>query len=101
MELAGPNLAGRLTSEEAAPLATNRFTLARLVGLKILGQNADAPAVEFALPLLRDTNAIVRNRAFAFFRRMAGQDAAKEDPVKWEQWWAANKSTFTRLREKP
>jgi HEAT repeat protein len=65
-----------LTSKEAAPLTTNRFTLARLMGLKILMRNADAAAIELAQPLLRDTNTIVRNRAANFLRTVAKQERA-------------------------
>ena len=68
--------------------------MARLMGLKVLRENADAQAVELALPLLRDTNSIVRHRAFALLQTVSGQDIAQDDPVKWEQWWAANKATF-------
>ena len=64
------------------------------MGLKILRQNADAQAVALTLPLLRDTNSIVRNRAFALLRTVSGQDIPQNDPAKWEQWWAANKDTF-------
>ena len=84
----------RLSSAEAAPLTMNRLTMARLMGLKILRQNADAQAVALTLPLLRDTNSIVRNRAFALLRTVSGQDIPQDEPAKWEQWWAANKATF-------
>jgi len=62
------------------------------MGLKILRQNADAQAVALSLPLLRDTNSLVRNRAFALLRMVSGQDIPQNDPAKWEQWWAANKA---------
>ena len=57
-------------------------------------QNADAQAVALTLPLLRDTNSIVRNRAFHLLRTVTGQDLPQNDPARWEQWWAANKDTF-------
>jgi len=88
----------RLSSAEAAPLTTNRLTLARLMGLKVLRQNVDAQAVALTLPLLRDTNSIVRNRAFALLRTVSGRDLLQNDPAKWEQWWAANKDTFVAPR---
>jgi hypothetical protein len=68
--------------------------MARLIGLKILRENADAGAIELALPLLRDTNSLVRNRAFALFRTVSGQEDAENDPAKWEQWWTTNKASF-------
>jgi HEAT repeat protein len=92
--LRAPTETNCLTSAEAAPLATNRLTMARLMGLEILRQNADAQAVALTLPLLRDTNSIVRNRASALLRTVSGQDIPQNEPAKWEQWWAANKDTF-------
>jgi hypothetical protein len=83
-----------LSSAEAAPLTTNQLAIARLAGLEFLRQNADAQAVALTLPLLRDTNSIVRNRAFALLRTVSGQNIPQNDPAKWEQWWAANKATF-------
>jgi HEAT repeat protein len=83
----------RLSSAEAAPLSKNPLTLARLAGLKILQQNADTDALELTLPLLRDTNSIVRNRALVVLRTVSGQDIL--DPAEWEQWWAANRDSFS------
>jgi hypothetical protein len=68
--------------------------MARLIGLKILRQNADATAVELALPLLRDTNSLVRTRAFSLLKAVSGQDFTQSDPARWDQWWATNKTTF-------
>jgi HEAT repeat protein len=89
-----PGETNYVSSAEAAPLTTNRRTIARLMGLRILRQNADAQAVALTLPLLRDTNSIVRNRAFDLLRTVSGQDIPQNEPAKWEQWWAANKETF-------
>jgi len=86
----------RLSSAEAAPLSRNSLTLARLAGLKILQQNADADAIGLTLPLLRDTNSLVRNRALAVLRAVSGQDLP--DPAEWEQWWALNKDSFSSRR---
>jgi hypothetical protein len=83
-----------LSSAEAAPLARNRIAVTRLIGLKFLRQNADAQAVALTLPLLRDSNSIVRDRAFALLRTASGQNIPQNDPARWEQWWAANKNTF-------
>jgi len=68
--------------------------MARLIGLRALQLNADAEAVDLALPLLRDTNSLVRSRAFEFLQTFSGQDISRDDPAKWEQWWAANRNTF-------
>jgi HEAT repeat protein len=91
----------RLSSAETGPLTTNQITMARLMGLKILERNADAQAVELTLPLLRDTNSIVRNRAFALLRAVSGQGISGNDPAKWEQWWATNKGSFVPHRLGP
>jgi HEAT repeat protein len=88
----------RLTSEEAAPLTTNRITLARLTGLKILNDIVDAKAVELILPLLHDTTAMVRHRSFAALHTITGQNISDDDPAKWEAWWAVNKASFTPRR---
>jgi HEAT repeat protein len=85
----------QLFSFEAAPLTTNRLTLARLMGLKVLRNNADAQAIELTLPLLRDTNSLVRTRAVSLLQSVSGQAIPNDDPNQWEQWWAVNKATFT------
>jgi HEAT repeat protein len=81
-----------LTSSEAAVLATNRFAQARLAGLRALQRNADARAIELTLPLLRDSNAIVRHGAFAAMKAMTGENVS-DDASKWEKWWEMNKKT--------
>jgi HEAT repeat protein len=68
--------------------------MGRLTALKNLQQNGDAKAVELILPVLTDTNTIVRNRAFAVLRNISGQKIS-DDPAKWQQWWSANKASFT------
>ena len=73
----------------------------RLMGLKILRQNADAQAAALTLPLLRDTNSIVRNRAYALLQTVSGQNIPQEDPAKWEQWWEATKDTFQACKPTP
>jgi HEAT repeat protein len=88
----------RLPSAEAAILLTNQLTLARLMGLRVLQQNGDAKAVELTLPLIKDTNSIVRSRAFAVLQTVSGQNVSEKDPAKWEAWWAANKDSFTPRR---
>ncbi len=88
-----------LSSSEAAPLTTNRLVTARLMGLNVLRQNADAQAVALALPLLQDTNSLEGKRAFALLHTVTGQDIPQSDPAKWEQWWAANKDTFVAPKQ--
>jgi HEAT repeat protein len=82
-----------LSSAEAAPLLKSSMTMGRLTALKNLQQNGDARAVESILPVLTDTNTIVRNRAFAVLRNISGEKISDE-PAKWQQWWSANKASF-------
>jgi len=86
--------ARRLSSTEATVLATNRLSQIRLASLKILERNGDEKAVELVLPLLRDPNSVVRNRAFATLQTISGENISENDPAKWEKWWADNKATF-------
>jgi hypothetical protein len=81
----------QLSSAEVSPLLTNQLTLARLVGLKIVRRNADAETIALTLPLLRDTNRIVRHRAFDLLRAVSGQDIQSDDPAKWEEWWTTSR----------
>lgn len=88
-----------LTSSEAAALTTNRLSQARLMGLKILQRNADTKAVELTLPLLRDSNQVVRSRAFAVMKALTGQNISDTDPAKWEQW--AEDRNSARREDRP
>ena len=62
--------------------------------LTLLRHNADAEAIVLTLPLLRDANSIVRDRAFTVLQTLTGQTFLQNDPAKWEHWWAASKVTF-------
>jgi HEAT repeat protein len=88
----------RLSSLEAAPLATNRLALARLIGLKFLQLNGDATAIDLTLPLLKDQNALVRRRAFDVLRFLSAGAILENDAQKWELWWQRNKSKFELVR---
>jgi HEAT repeat protein len=83
-----------LSSQEAAPLTTNRLSLAKLAGLKILSQNADADAVSLAIPMLRDTNSLVRTRAATVLHLITQQDFPEAQPATWEAWWQTNREAF-------
>jgi HEAT repeat protein len=93
--------APRFTSAEAAPLMTNKFGNVRLRGLLVMQEIADATAVELTLPLLRDTNSIVRSRAFSTLQAISGKSVSDDDPAKWEAWWAASKASFIPRRPVP
>jgi Uncharacterized protein conserved in bacteria (DUF2330) len=83
-----------LPSNENVALLKNPSTMARLMGLKNLQRTGDAEAVELILPLLSDTNKLVRNRAYFVLREITGVDVSENDPAKWQAWWKANKSSF-------
>jgi len=87
-----------LSSPEGAPLMTNRFGSVRLIGLRVMQDNADATAVELTLSLLRETNSVIRSRAFSALQTISGQNISEDDPAKWEAWWAAKKASFTARR---
>ena len=86
--------ARRLSSEDLAVLATNQLGELRFLSLQLLERNGDAKAVELVLPLLRDSNSVVRSRAFTAIRNISGQSDSDSEPEKWERWWVANKGTF-------
>ena len=83
-----------VSSAEIAPLMTNRFGNVRLIGLRAMQDIADATAVELTLPLLHDTNSVIRSSAFEVVQAISGQTVSEDDPAKWEAWWAANRATF-------
>jgi hypothetical protein len=83
-----------LSSAESAGLLTNRLTTTRLLGLKNLQGTGDAEAVELILPLLTDTNKLVRSAALFVLRQITGADVPENDPAKWQAWWKANKASF-------
>jgi HEAT repeat protein len=84
-----------VSSADFAPLMTNGFGTVRLIGLRAMQDIADATAVELTLPLLRDTNSVIRSRAFAVVQEITGQTISDSDPAEWEAWWAANQRAFT------
>ena len=90
-----------VSSADIAPLMTNRFGNVRLIGLRAMQDNADAAAVELTLPLLRDTNSVIRSRALEVLQEITGQNISDNDPAKWEAWWAASKATFKPRKSVP
>jgi len=90
-----------VASADLAPLMTNRFGNVRLIGLRAMQDIADATAVDLTLPLLRDTNSVIRSRAFTVVQEITGQNLSESDPAKWEAWWAANQGSFTPRKSAP
>jgi hypothetical protein len=89
-----------LSDDDVVPLLQNPAPLARLLGLKILAQNAahgqttNAQPVELTLPLLRDADTTVRSKAAAMLRALTGQQFTEEQTGEWEKWWAENRTNF-------
>jgi hypothetical protein len=84
----------KLSCDEAVPLLENPKMMARSLGLNILFRNNNNQAVEMAIPFLRDREKEIQDRAWKGLQALTGQDIPKDQPEKWEQWWAANKATF-------
>jgi HEAT repeat protein len=90
-----------VTSADVAPLMTNSFGTVRLMGLRAMQDIADATAVELTLPLLRDTNSVIRSRAFSVVQEITGQNISDSAVAKWEAWWASNRGSFTPRKPAP
>ncbi len=88
-----------LSSDEAVPLLQNSMGFAKLLGLKVLQQNGDNRAVDLAIPLLKDADDFLKKRAGTVLEKIAGQNIPYDQPQKWEEWWAANKTGFARAPE--
>ena len=84
-----------MSSDDTAILLTNRFVYPRLAAIAILEQKPDKRAVEVALTALKDPNILVQKRAWRFLMAETDQKFASDETRKWEQWWAANRTTFT------
>ncbi len=85
----------RITCDEAIPLLRHKHATIKILGLRVLYENAEKQSVELALPLLKDSRTVVRNRAAATLRALTGQRFTADQSEQWEAWWAANKSHFT------
>ena len=85
----------RITCDEAIPLLRHSRATVKIIGLRVLYENAEKQSVELALPLLRDSKQLVRNRAAATLRALTGQHFTADQAKQWQTWWAENKSHFT------
>lgn len=95
MDLLVPHLSDKqISNEEAIPLLQNPESHARLIGLWILYRNANKQSVEMALPLLRDTDELVRKKAAQALHGLTGQPFTEDQPDQWEKWWNENQATF-------
>lgn len=87
--------------EEAGPLLENPVMIGRVFGLNILHKADTRQSVEMMLPLLRDREKYVRDRTYKDLCALTGKSEIPQDkPEQWEEWWEANKSSFTPV-ERP
>jgi hypothetical protein len=84
-----------ISDEEALPLLQNSAFGPRLMGLAVLRRNGTAQSVEFALPLLQDSEPMVQARACRLLQDLTGQAFPADQPGQWTQWWNDNRATFT------
>ncbi|HTB82036.1 MAG TPA: DUF2330 domain-containing protein [Candidatus Sulfotelmatobacter sp.] len=87
-----------LSDDEVAPLLQNTEPLARLMGLNVLYQNAEntgRQSVQMALPLLKDAEPGIRQRAAMVLRAMTGRHFTENQADQWQAWWTANQAGFT------
>jgi HEAT repeat protein len=91
----------RLASAEAAPLTTHRLACIRLLGLRALEKNADAPAIELVLPRLKDSHVIVRDRAHTVMQSITGARDVRASPKAWENWWSKHRANFRPSHAEP
>jgi len=85
----------RVSNEEVIPLLQcSDQPAARMMGLRVLYENADKQSVELALPLLKDSNEFVRQRSAATLRALTGQHFTDKQTAEWDKWWTENKTNF-------
>ncbi len=83
-----------ISDTEAVPLLQNSEPIARMIGLRVLYQNAEKQSVELALPLLNDPEPLVRMRTATTLRALTGQHFTEDQADQWQAWWTANKTNF-------
>jgi len=83
-----------VSNEDAIPLLQNSDPSVRAFGLKTLYENIGKSSIELALPLLKDSEHIVRGRACDLLMDLTGQNIPVDQPGWWKKWWAENKTTF-------
>jgi HEAT repeat protein len=84
----------RISDDDALALLQNSQRIARLLGLNVLDQNPEKQSVEMTLPLLRDTDGLVREKAAQTLHALTGQHFTEDQPDQWEKWWNENKTNF-------
>jgi len=83
-----------VSNEDVIPLLQNSDPSVRAFGLKVLYENVGKSSVDLALPLLKDSEQLVRGRACDLLADLTGQNIPVDQPGRWEKWWAENKTTF-------
>ena len=85
---------GEISGDEALVMLQSQQIVARLLGLHALNQKLEKKSVELALPLLRDTDEMVRLTAAQTLRSLTGQKFSEDQPDEWTKWWLKNKTNF-------
>jgi hypothetical protein len=83
-----------ISDDDALVLLQSPQPVARQLGLRVLDQNPGKQSVELALPLLRDTDELVRLKAAQTLRALTGQNFTEDQTNKWAKWWTQNKKNF-------
>src|SRR5208282_6768700 len=81
-----------ISDDEALVLLQSPQPVARQLGLRVLDQNPEKQSVELALPLLRDTDELVRLKAAQTLRTLTGQNFTEDQTDEWAKWWTQNKT---------
>jgi hypothetical protein len=95
VNLLGSKYQGPLFDKVIPILLRNSEPSARVTGLMMLYWKADKQSVAMALPLLRDPNEIVRERADAVLSALTGRVFIRDLPEQWEKWWSEHQTNFT------
>jgi HEAT repeat protein len=77
--------------QDLIPLLNNPERMARLTGLRVLGELADKEAVGVIIPLLRDPEPVVQKQAWTLLKTLTGQEIPRDQPRQWGQWWAEHR----------
>lgn len=84
----------RVSDADALVLLQNPQPLARVLGLRVLDRNHEKQSVELALPLLLDSEELVRLKATQTLRALTGQEFSEDQTEEWSKWWMEHKTNF-------
>jgi len=87
-----------MSSDDTAILLTNRLFIRGSLPLPSWSRTGQARRRSGAYGIKKDPNILVQKRAWRFLMAETDQKFASDETRKWEQWWAANRTTFTPNR---